>query len=84
MRTIWALSLSALVGILAGAAMMYVAWQHNPECEIHCQDLGIAWGYWLTIGASWAIPVAIVFGLALCVIGAVPALCRTLFSKRTR
>jgi len=69
-RAAWVLSLSVLAGVLAGAAMMYVAWQHNPQCEIHCQELGIAWGNWLTIGASWAIPVAIIFWLVLSIIRA--------------
>lgn len=66
----WLLSLSLCAGLLAGAAMMYVAWRHNPQCAIHCAGTGVAWGNWLLIGFSWVIPVT---GLVLLVL-AVPAL----------
>jgi hypothetical protein len=33
--------------------MMWAAWEHNPQGEIHDVERGIAWSYWLLIGASW-------------------------------
>jgi len=53
-------AISVLAGVIPGGASMYVAWQHNPQCEIHCAELGVSWGYWLFIGASWAIPTMVV------------------------
>lgn len=62
--------ISALVAALAGAvsagAAMYVAWDHNPQCEIHC-DGNVDWPYWLLIGGSWFVPVFVgVFLLLVC------------------
>lgn len=53
----------SLVGalVLAGSGMN-AAWQHNPQQEIY-SDVGINWGYWLGIGASWLIVGFIVFYL---------------------
>jgi len=48
---------SALLGAAAGGAMMYIAWDHNPQCEIHCPEPGVGWGYWILIGASLFIAV---------------------------
>ena len=45
-----AISLGA--GFLLGGLVMWMAWQHNPQCEIHCAEQGIDWGYWLTLGAG--------------------------------
>lgn len=45
----------ALLGIAVGAVMMYIAWDHNPQCEIQCVHEGVHWGYWLLLGASWFI-----------------------------
>lgn len=48
--------LSFLVfAILVGSLAMLIAWQHNPQCEIHCGGL-VNWSYWLLIGVSWAVP----------------------------
>jgi hypothetical protein len=52
----FSLVLSALVSVVVGGAAMYVAWEHNSQCEIHCEGV-VHWGYWLFIGASWAIPI---------------------------
>jgi hypothetical protein len=40
-------------GLIAAALMMWIAWQHNAQGEIHNQATGIDWPYWLLIGASW-------------------------------
>ena len=45
------LIVSALFGLIAGSLIMYVSWQHNPQCEIHCEGT-IYWGYWLVLGLS--------------------------------
>jgi hypothetical protein len=50
------LLVSALAGGLAAAAVMYVAWQHNPQGEFHEEIngvLSIHWGDWLRVGLSW-------------------------------
>lgn len=39
-------------GFLAGALVMWMAWNHNPQCEIHCAEQGIDWGYWLALGGA--------------------------------
>jgi hypothetical protein len=47
---------------MVAAFMMYAAWQHNPQGEIH-SDGAIDWSNWLLIGFSWFLPVFIVSGL---------------------
>jgi len=49
-----AASISLLVGLLLAMFNMYVAWQHNPQCEFHC-DGTINWLNWFGVGASWLI-----------------------------
>ena len=52
--------LSLLVGTVPGAALMWIAWQENSQCEIHCAELGIDWSYWLSLGAAgWALGFAL-------------------------
>lgn len=46
------LIVSCAVGVLSALFMMGLAWQHNPQGEIHTED-GINWPYWLLIGFSW-------------------------------
>jgi hypothetical protein len=43
---------SLVVGELCAALLMWVAWQENTQCEIHCPERGVDWGYWLTLGAA--------------------------------
>ena len=45
-------AISLCAGCLVGALVMWMAWQHNPQCEIHCAEQGIDWVYWLTLGAG--------------------------------
>lgn len=49
-------------GLLAGGLAMYVAWQHNPQCTIHC-DGNIEWRYWLFVGFTWFMTVSVVLFL---------------------
>jgi hypothetical protein len=51
-----------LVGLSVAAVMMYVAWEHNLQGEIHNED-GVSWAYWFLIGLSWFIPVAVPLSL---------------------
>lgn len=44
---------------------MYMAWQHDPQCAVHCAGSGISWGHWLGLGASWVIEVAVLLSLSL-------------------
>jgi len=53
-----------LISFLVGGIAMYIAWQHNPQCEIHC-DGNIQWRYWLIIGLSWAITTYVALLLAV-------------------
>jgi hypothetical protein len=40
-----------VMGAILGAAIfLYIAWQHNPQCEFHCDGV-IHWENWLTVGA---------------------------------
>ena len=69
MNIIRRLLLSVLAGVFVGAVMMYLAWEHNPQCEFHCEGT-IYWGHWFLIGVSWAIPVVVVlFIVPLLVMG---------------
>lgn len=54
-------------GCIAMLSIMYLSWQHNSQCEIHCEG-AINWGYWLLLGISGFIPVfilAILFSWAI-------------------
>lgn len=48
------LIISACVGFVVAGLLTWVAWEHNPQCEIHCAEQGIDWVYWLTLGAEGA------------------------------
>ena len=49
----------AFAGVLAAAAMMYVAWDHNSQGEIH-DETGVHWRYWLILGSTWFIAIGVV------------------------
>ena len=44
--------ISAIIGVISALFMMYIAWKHNPQYEIHEKEV-IDFGYWITIGISW-------------------------------
>jgi hypothetical protein len=52
------------VGLIASTAIMYIAWDHNAQGEIHNED-GVSWGYWLLIGFSWFVPVSAFLSLVV-------------------
>ena len=64
-RRAWAASVA--IGISAGmvvaAAMMYIAWQHNPQGAFR-EPERVHWGDWLTVGLSWFFVIAVGVGLA--------------------
>jgi len=46
--------ISSIVGLILALLMMYVAWEHNQQCEI--VDNGIIhFKHWIEIGLSWFI-----------------------------
>jgi len=46
--------LSTIVGVMLAFVMVYIAWQHNPQCEFYCKD-EIFFAPLLIIGAFWFI-----------------------------
>jgi len=50
------LILSAIVGVILAFIMVYIAWQHNSQCEFYCKDeiffsrILILWFSWFIIG----------------------------------
>jgi len=48
--------LSTIVGVMLAFVMVYIAWQHNPQCEFYCKDeifysrILILWFSWFVIG----------------------------------
>ena len=60
------LIISTLLGLVAGSLIMYISWQHNSQCEIHCEGI-VHWGYWFTLGLFAFAPIfiaALVLALA--------------------
>jgi len=59
--------MACAIGSLIAAFMMYAAWQHNPQCEFHCEG-AVNWWHWLSVGASWFVAcsfAAFVVGLSV-------------------
>ena len=54
MQKRWKLCLiiSVCAGLLLAGLLMWMAWDHNPQCEIHCAEQGVDWGRWLALGAA--------------------------------
>ena len=46
------LKISTLIGVVIGIIMCFIAWQHNSQCEIHCDGF-IDWPYLFVLWASW-------------------------------
>lgn len=62
-----AIGFGGTAGLVVMGLMMYVAWQHNAQGEIHDSDQ-IHWGYWFFIGASWFVPTSILIAFATFVV----------------
>ena len=45
----WSFVAPLVIAFTWGAAMMYVAWQHNPQEEFHGTGV-IHWSEWLAVG----------------------------------
>ena len=55
---------SSLLGFIAGFLIMYISWQHNSQCETHCEGV-VNWGYWLSLGVFAFLPAfMVVFALS--------------------
>ncbi len=67
-----AVCVGAVAGIAVAATMMYIAWQHNAQGEIHDED-GVHWFYLGAIGATWLVSVAAPMALG---VGAIAASAR--------
>jgi uncharacterized membrane protein len=48
------LIISTITGLILAFFMMYLAWEHNTQYEIHDGET-IYFGYWITLGISWFI-----------------------------
>ncbi len=46
------LIISTTIGAIVAFLMMYIAWEHIPQCEIHEKGV-IDFDYLFTIGSSW-------------------------------
>lgn len=53
-----ALGFSLLPGLIVAALVMWIAWEHNAQGEIHNEETGIDWAYWFLIGASWFVVIS--------------------------
>ena len=42
-------SISCFLFIIVGGFFLYMTWQHNPQCEFHCEG-NINWLNWLPYG----------------------------------
>lgn len=61
------ISVVLLFALTIGCVGMLLAWKHNPQCEIHCDEI-LDWWYFIQIGATWFF-MAVFFGLTLqCII----------------
>jgi hypothetical protein len=75
--------LSAIGGVLLASGILYITWEHNPQCEFHCDGV-VYWSAWLPYGAA-----AFVIGfvgsaaIGLALLSAV-ALLRTALHKHRR
>jgi hypothetical protein len=67
----WLAIASGVLALAVGGAMMNIAWQENPQCEFHCETLGVSWWPWLLVGISWAAPVFVVCFVVLGVLAKV-------------
>ena len=59
--------ISSILFIIVGCFFLYVSWQHNPQCEFHCEG-NINWLNWLPYGfvyGFYAFLISIVSGFFL-------------------
>ncbi|SDX01231.1 hypothetical protein [Marinobacter mobilis] len=46
------LMVAFIAGLTVTCGALYLAWQHNPQCEYHCEGV-IHWSNLLPLGLSW-------------------------------
>jgi hypothetical protein len=67
------LGVAAALGVGVGAFILHITWDHNPQCEFHCDGV-IHWGTWLPYGGVAglvAFIVALPIGLAVAAVVAI-------------
>jgi hypothetical protein len=65
----------AIVGASVAAAMMSIAWDHNPQGEIH-DETGVHWRYWFLLGSTWFMAIGVVPSVLASLLFYVPRLFR--------
>jgi hypothetical protein len=65
-----------VLAAVSGCVVLYIAWQHNPQCEFHCEGV-VNWSVWLPYGLAAFVLVFAVASVAL-------ALLVALWRLRTR
>lgn len=48
------LLLSFILSLIVGAFFLYITYDHNPQCEFHCDGV-INWANWLPYGIIYAL-----------------------------
>jgi hypothetical protein len=56
-----AFKISTVVGLLVGLVMCCVGWQHNPQCEFHCEGF-VDWVALFILWGSWFVTVGVIGG----------------------
>ncbi len=65
--------ISTTIGFLFGLVCVYAAWEHNPQCEFHCNGY-IDWLGLFAIWSSWFVMIAIALGMGLSIVGMIMSL----------
>ncbi len=63
-RIMLAFKISTSIGAIVGLVMCIIGWQHNPQCEFHCEGF-IDWLAIFILWASWFVIVGIGGGVIL-------------------
>jgi hypothetical protein len=67
------------IGLVIAGFFLYSAWQHNPQCEFHCEGV-IHWSTWLPYASiGWVLATICAIPLV-----AIVALAATLFNGRRK
>ncbi len=51
------------IAVMIAAGAMKMAWEHNPQCEYHCDGV-VHWSSLAVIGGTWFLLAAVVMMLA--------------------
>ena len=53
------ITISSLLGMIVGFLMCYIGWQHNPQCELHCDGF-VDWRSLFHLWLTWLVIVFVV------------------------